>query len=118
MRYEFTIPDFTPRSANEYTFAKVGTRIRKKKGDRDLVAHYAQQSGIPKATGKRRISLIVTLAKGGRAVDPDNAWKGLLDGCKQAGLLVNDSHKWVELGEYTIRRGERRSTLVILEDVE
>ena len=117
MRYEFILPDFTPRSANEYTFAKVGQRIRRKAGDRDLVAHYARQSGIPRATGKRRVSLVVTLAKGGRAVDPDNAWKGILDGLKQAETIVNDSYLWVELGAYTINRGERRETLVVLEDL-
>ena len=56
-----------------------------------MVCTYAWQAKIPRATGKRRVSLHVTLGKGMREFDYDAPWKSLNDAMKHAGLIVDDS---------------------------
>lgn len=117
-RYAFTIEGFSPQSLNRFTKGKVRRGIRARTGDRDLVCYYAKLSGIPPATGKRRVSLHITLPRGVRAIDPDNAYKAIFDGLKQAGAIRNDSYLWVEIGEYRIIRGTCRQTVIILDDLD
>jgi hypothetical protein len=65
-----------------------------KKADRQLVGGYALAQRIPRAAGRRRVSLVITLAPGRRAPDPDVVWKSLLDALTACGLLVDDSARW------------------------
>jgi len=46
-----------------------GKRARLKRRDRDLLALFAKLGSVPKATGKRRVSLVLTLAPRQRAGD-------------------------------------------------
>ena len=92
-------------------------RGRLKALDRDLIACYALQHGTTPASGKRRVSLTITLAPRQRGCDRDAYWKSLLDALVHAGLLVNDSPKWCELGSVEYLRGKWRATTVTLEDV-
>jgi Holliday junction resolvase RusA-like endonuclease len=73
---------------------------------------------IPKATGKRRVSLHVTLGKGMREFD-DDAWqKSTLDAMKHAGLIVDDSSRYVETGPVTFSRDRQGwGTRITLEDL-
>lgn len=116
-KYYLCLDGFTPTSVNRLMFAPVRRRIHLMRGDKELIAHYAREQNIPKATGPRRISLQITLGKGQRRLDPSNVWKSLEDALVAAGLLIGDSDRWVVHGSVDWDRGERR-TVIVLEDME
>jgi hypothetical protein len=116
-QYVLRIADWHPATLNQL-LSGVRKRIRLKKADRDLVGWYARLAGIPSATGKRRVSLRLTLGPRQRGADPDAYWKSLLDALVSCGLLVNDTPRWVELGPVSYRRGQERATEVTLEELD
>jgi hypothetical protein len=75
--YTLDIPRWRPALLNEL-LRSVKHRIRLKKQDRLMVATYARMAKIPAATGKRQVSLHVTLGKGMREFDVDAWQKGCL----------------------------------------
>jgi hypothetical protein len=117
MRHILEIPGWHPTRLNNL-FGHWVRCHRLKKADRETVGLYARMVGIPRAKGKRRVSLVLTLAPRQRAADPDAWWKSVLDALVQAGLLVDDNRQGCELGSVTFRRGRQRATTIILEDVE
>jgi hypothetical protein len=87
-----------------------------KKVDRAMVAAYASE--IPKAKGKRRVSLHIILDKGQRAADPDSQFKSLCDALVHAKMLVNDNRQHVELAPVTFSRDPKGwGTVIRLEDL-
>jgi Holliday junction resolvase RusA-like endonuclease len=89
-----------------------------KKQDREIVCAYAWQAKILRATGKRRVSLHVTLGKGQREFDVDAPWKSLLDAMKHAKLIVDDSCKCIKQGPVTFSRDwQGWGTAIELEDL-
>lgn len=118
MTHTLHIPDFHPAKLNTLLSGHWGKGARLKRADREIIAAYAHQSEIPKATGKRKVSLLLVLEKGQRAADPDASWKSLLDALQACQLIRNDNRQGVELGPVEFARGERRRTFVMLEDVE
>lgn len=75
-------------------------------------------AGVPRADdtqARRRVSVVYHQPRG-PAADPDARWKHLLDALVNAGLLVDDSPKWCELGSVETVRGPRQ-TVITLEDV-
>lgn len=115
MTHTLIIPLFRPTPLNQLLghWARGG---RLKKHDRAIVAAEAWSQQIPKAQGKRRVSLEVTNAGRYRRVDPDAFFKSLLDALVACGLLMDDSPRWCELGTVTQRRGKRLETRIVLED--
>jgi hypothetical protein len=111
------IEGWHPCRLNQLVGCHWGTRSKRKRLDREVIALEALVQKIPKALGKRRISLVLTLAPRQRAGDPDSAWKSLLDALVAAGLLVNDSHLWCELGEVRFERGKAQRTVIVLTDL-
>ena len=81
-----------------------------------MVAVYCHQAGVPKASGKRRVSVTILqpASTPGRMPDPDNLLKSLLDALVQAGMLVDDSSKWLTQGKVEILR---EPTVAALETV-
>jgi hypothetical protein len=115
--YVLEIPRWPPALLNEL-MRSVKDKIRLKKLDREMVCAYAWQAKIPRATGKRRVSLHVTLGKGQRGADADAYFKSLLDACKHAGLILDDSSRYVELAPVTFSRDWKNwGTVIRLEDV-
>jgi hypothetical protein len=117
MRYVLDIPGWLPCRLNQL-LGHWSTRRRLKKADRETVGLYARMAGIPRAKGKRRVSLVLTLAPRQRAGDPDAYWKTVCDSLVEAGLLVDDNRQGCELGSVVFRRGRQKATTIILEDVE
>lgn len=117
MKHTLTIPDFVPTTLNVLMRGRLRVRMQKARADRELIGYYALWSGIPKATGKRRVSLHVTAQKG-RLPDPDGLLKGALDSLVACGLLLDDDAARCELGAVTVVRGAKRETVFILEDKE
>ena len=93
------------------TIHSIKRRDRKRIGDEMALA------GIPRATGKRRVTLEIILAPRQRSPDPDAFWKVLLDSLVSCGALKDDNRQWVELAPVEIGRGKRRATVLTLEDV-
>jgi len=114
-RWTFCVPDWMPTPLNKLLGSHWGTASKRKKGDRELVEFYGR--GIPAATRKRRVSLLIVLPPKKRACDPDAMNKSLWDALVASGLLKNDSHLWVEQGPIEFARGKSLTTFVTLEDV-
>ncbi|HYT93653.1 MAG TPA: hypothetical protein VEL76_33350 [Gemmataceae bacterium] len=114
--FTLTIPDWNPTPLNKL-LGHWARRHRLKRGDADLVMFYSRLQGIPAATGRRRVSLRVTLGPRQRAPDPDALWKSTLDALVRTGLLLNDDRFDVELGSVEFERGPARATAILLEDM-
>lgn len=116
--HALTVPDWLPTRLNELLRMHWAVRRRALKAEAELVAGYAIQARVPKAEGKRRVS-VTFHAPGGRGAktgDSDARLKGLLDSLVKCGLLVDDSPKWCLLGAVECVKGEKK-TVVVLEDV-
>jgi hypothetical protein len=64
-----------------------------------LMVSSRNEHRIPQATGKRRVTLTRLIGKGKREYDYGNlvgGFKSVLDAMVRAGLLVDDSGRWVE----------------------
>ena len=116
--YCLTIPDWLPPSLNALMRGTIKKRIRKSRECHDLVKAYALKSGIPHATGKRRVKVILTYGGKRPFMDVDAAFKGLLDALVQARMLTGDSYADCELQPIAMERAERSHTTILLEDME
>ncbi len=82
----------------------------------DLMVVEIASSGLPKAKGKRRVRMTITLAKHQRAPDPDALWKTTLDALVHAGMLTDDNRQGVELDPVEFMRGTEQATTILLMD--
>jgi Holliday junction resolvase RusA-like endonuclease len=115
--WTITVPRWHPARLNQLLHAHWAKAARMKKSDRDLIAVYCRQAGVPPAAGKRRVSLVLTLGPRQRAADVDAYWKSLLDGLTAAGMLLDDDRFGVELGAVDFVRGKERATAILLADL-
>jgi hypothetical protein len=115
--HELTLPDYHPPTLNQLTRGTRRDRIALGVEVRQMVGAYCYLQKVRLATGKRRVTIIITLAKGQRAADVDAYHKGILDALRCAGLLRDDSRQWCELAPVQFERGERRMTRIVLEDL-
>ncbi len=83
----------------------------------EVVGIHARLAGATGAVTKRRLTLTLILGKHCKRCDRDAPWKHLLDGMKQAGLIVNDSPDWLEAMPLEFEKGPVRATRIVLEDV-
>lgn len=113
------IENWNPPSVNRLLKVHWAIANRIKKHAKAHVWHAAVVSRPPvtAATGRRRVSVRVTVAGRGGVPDPDNILKALFDALKHNGLIVDDSATWLEIGEVTVERGKARRTVVTLEDI-
>ena len=88
-----------------------------KKADRESVAFAVALCGVPAATCRRKVSMLIVLPKGERTPDPDAFDKSLRDALVACGALKNDSAKWVAGEDPRFARGESLVTFVTLENV-
>jgi hypothetical protein len=115
--HTLTLGGWQPTRLNVLLRLHWGARLRALRGDADVVAAEAFRQGVPKAAGKRRVSLTVRHRKGVAAPDPDSLWKGLLDALTACGLLLDDDPAHCELGPVGYEVAPRRGLVVVLEDV-
>ncbi len=117
-RYEISLPNYRPPRTNELFRAKMRGRMALERECKQFVDFYG--SHVPKATGKRRVSMVVTLAVRQRMPDSDeNCLKAVLDSLVACSLLVDDSRVWCECvpTEFVLSRKRQPNTLITLEDV-
>lgn len=77
----------------------------------------ACNGAVPKAAGRRRVSLLVVLGPRQRGADPDAYFKALGDALVSAGAVVDDSRHWIEWGPVTYERGAEPGCVLTLEDI-
>ena len=119
-KHALWIPGWHPATLNSLICGHWAKGARRKRTDREMVAAYAKISGVPTASGARRVSLHLVMPPGQRRPDRDAYWKSLLDALVHAGLLHDDSPLWCLVGPVTYSRGEGPDvwgTLVLMEDV-
>jgi hypothetical protein len=116
MVHRIELPGFAPVLLNQLLHCHWAVAAKRKKAWTRTIGLFSDN--VPRAAGKRRVSLVVTLPPRGRKFDPDAPWKALLDALVRLGLLVDDSPKWVELGSVTFERGPSKATTIILEDID
>jgi Holliday junction resolvase RusA-like endonuclease len=116
--HRLIIPNWHPAKITAWDGRHWRTKHRLKKADREMIGTYSMLAAIPPATGKRRVSLVITLAPRQRAGDPDAYFKSLNDALVHARLLIDDNRQHVELGTVEFCRGRARVTEIVLEDLE
>jgi hypothetical protein len=97
LRHVLVIDLWHPARLNQCDGTHGTKRHRLKKADRELIGVLARITEIPPATGRRRVSLRLTLAPRQRADDPDDYGKSALDVPVGAGLLIDFNRQGVEL---------------------
>lgn len=111
------IPHWHPATVNQLLRSVKG-RIRLKKLDRKIVGDYfGYACKAPRATGKRRVHLIIILKPKQRACDPDSYHKSLLDALKQCGMLLDDNRQHCELAPVLFERSKSWGTVIRLEEI-
>lgn len=117
MTHTLTIPNYLPQPHN--VLVRMHWAKRKKEMDecKALVAAYALAQAIPKATGKRRVTVKLVLGRRNKVRDGDSSFKLILDSCTADGLLIDDGPRWCELMPLVQERGRERATIIILEDL-
>ena len=113
-----------PRSLNKM-LGHYMARSRQKKEDRKRLAFEAMIQGIVRATGRRRVDLLVILPPKVRRIDKDNARKSLNDGLTHCGAILGDSPNLLAEGCVSFSRAEVLAgeeptwgTVIVLTDME
>lgn len=118
MIHRITIPDWRPTRDNELAggshWAK---KHRLKNRDKQFIRAYAIACNVPYATGKRRVSLEITLTGRQKEADPLAYCKSLFDALVHCQQLLDDSSKFVEWGGAVYTRGESPQTTIVITDL-
>lgn len=109
--------DWWPVLSNRLLRLHWAARSSRMRQDAGALAIYALNQGVPKARGKRRVSLTVLYSHEGNRPDPDAMWKVTLDCLSRAHLLLDDNPDACELGSVTYERAPRKGLVITLEDV-
>lgn len=117
-RHEFVIDNWRPPTLNDLMRRTIHARIRLEKSCKQIVGVYFFKSGIPKASGSRRVGLHIVLGPRQQPCDVDAPWKALLDALKDCGAILGDTAALCRTDHPTFTRGLRASTTIILEDLE
>src|SRR5262249_43659142 len=100
------IPKWRPPLANQWRGRHWNIAHRLRKQSTQLLGVYVLKQRVPKATGRRRVSVEIVLAPRQRQPDRDAFDKLLLDALVGAGLLLDDSERGLAgRVEVTFRRG-------------
>lgn len=115
MVYTFTLPAYRFPSLNEFVNRHWSIAYRAKKTAKEMVRAYGYN--VPKATGKRRVDIHITLSGKQKEYDDDNIQKALLDSLVANLLIVDDDRDGVEMGSITYDRGKKTQTIIYLTEL-
>src|SRR5262249_2531686 len=119
--YTLMVPTWYPPLCNRWRGRHWSVAHRLRKQAVALLGVYALQQHVPRATGRRRVSVEIVLAPRQRQPDCDAYDKLLLDSLGAVGLLVDDREPGLAARvEVTFRRGQADDwgTVLYLTDVE
>jgi hypothetical protein len=108
-----------PRKLNELIGRHPMAIHRLKQIDYAWIACQCDLQKIPRVPPgtKRRVHLVIHLAKGQRAGDPDAYFKVLGDALVKCGRLRDDNRQWVEWDPVEFARGGEKATTIELYDL-
>lgn len=113
-----------PRSLNKMLGHHM-QRHKLKAQDRVIVGLACNISGITRASGRRRVDMVVVLPPKTRRIDKDNARKSLFDALTACGAILGDSPNLLAEGFVSFARAEQLAgeqpvwgTMVVLTDME
>ncbi len=115
--WTMTVPQWTPALLND-VMGKHWQRAHKiKRKQAEMLAVYARLQDVPRATGKRKLSVTCYGWPTGRIPDQDAIWKLLLDSLVRAQLLTDDGPSGLE-GAATVEfvRSEKKQTILRFEE--
>lgn len=116
MKWTVIIYDWLPPTANRLFRGKLRRRMHLEKESRSFFAVYCELFEVPRATGKRRVTVRVESAAR-RLADPDAYLKASHDGLVACGRLVDDSSRYLEIGTPAVERGPRLKVEILLEEL-
>lgn len=111
------IPRWHPVTLNRLMNSHPMSRSRLKLADLQMIGAYAVKAKVPKATGRRRLEIVITLGKGQRAPDPDAYFKVTNDALVRLGFLRDDSRTWLDLMPVRYERAIEKATTLILTEI-
>jgi hypothetical protein len=115
--YRLVIHDWLPCKNKRLEAAPWPFCQRLREADAQRLIHEARQANVPKANGKRRVSLHLILgARHCYDMNPEDYRDSLLAGLERAGLILDSAS--ADLAPITIQRGRRRKTIISLLDFE
>lgn len=117
IRWTLEIREWMPVTLNQMAGHHWRTGHRLKKEDKEVIAAAVAMGGVPAATCRRKVSLLIVLPKGQRTPDPDAFDKSLRDALVACEALKNDSAKWVAGEDPRFARGKSLVTFITLENV-
>lgn len=115
--HTLTVPHWHPTPLNVLLHGKKWAGVARKKKDRETIAAYSLLARVPRAAGKRRVTITIVLGPRQRGGDVDAYQKSSLDALKHAGMLVDDSRHWCEIMPLKWLRAAERATVIELEDI-
>lgn len=116
-RYIISIPNFHPTTLNKLLTSHHMAAHRMKAADTQMIGVYAYIAKVPKAAGKRRLEIVITLAPGQRGADNDAYFKVCLDSLVSLSLLKDDNRQQLELEPVRYERGAAKATTLILTEL-
>lgn len=118
MIWTMHIPGWRPASVNQLLQRHWALAAKLKKNDQEVVSRAVMAYGVPRASGKRKVSILILIPKGLRTKDPDAYYKSLLDALVRSGALRDDTRNYVEISQPRFGKGEILETFITLEDVD
>lgn len=116
-RHVLRLDGWRPCLLNEFLRMHWARRQRRLRADAQLIGALAVVQGVPKAKGKRRVSLTVLCRTGTTRPDADALLKVTLDCLVRAHLLQDDNPDACEMGGVDYERAPRKGLVIALEDV-
>lgn len=115
--HTLTIDNWHPRRTNEWAGKHWAVRHRMRKAQSQRLWLEAYMQGVPKASGRRRVSLTLHGFARWKFPDADAYDKLLLDSLVEVGLLTDDSCAGLD-GRVQVQfvRSPTKKTVLILED--
>lgn len=116
--HTITIPNYRPPRSNDLFRARMRKRMGLERECKQFVAYYSRD--VPKAAGRRRVSMHVWLAVRQQLPDcEEDCLKAVLDGLTACGLIIDDSRRWCECPRTVFTKTLLRQprTVITLEDL-
>jgi hypothetical protein len=112
------IEKWHPTSVNKLLGRHHMSRHKIKQGDMQMIGVYFYNAKVPKATGRRHVAMDIYKSGGGRAPDPDNLFKSVLDALVKLGYLLDDSSKYLTSSWPEIYRAKQKKTVITITDLD
>lgn len=115
--HTLTIDGWHPTLLNKLLRGDRRAAAKKKHVDCEVVCGEAARQGVARATGRRRVAIVMRYPAGKVHCDFDAPLKVLLDALSKAKLLRDDNPTWLESVSVRYETGPK-ATIIHLEDCE